>query len=101
MCVILCVCVCPCASVSVSMPTLFTHVNTQKPHGRQLRAVAAVEYVIQMVCDCLCVCIIALMLCVCACVFVCLLSSPLVGINGTDVSPQGAYRESLTSLLLL
>lgn len=49
----------PSASVSVSVPTLFTHVNTQKPHGRPLRAAAAVEYVIQMVCDCLCVCVCA------------------------------------------
>lgn len=95
---ICCVCLCPCASVYVSMPTLFTHVNTQKPHGRRLRAAAAVEYVIQMVCDCLCVCVcIAALICVCALA----LSSLLVRINGTDVSLRGAYRESLTSLHLL
>lgn len=92
--VCVCECLCPCASVS--MPTLFTHVNTQKPHGRPLRAAAAVEYVIQMVCDCLCACIMTL-----TCVCVCVLSSLLVRINGTDVSLRGAYRESLTSLHLL
>lgn len=64
-------CLCPCASVYVSMPTLFTHVNTQKPHGRRLRAAAAVEYVIQMVCDCLCVCVRrGINMCVRACVII-------------------------------
>lgn len=87
---------CPCASASVSVPTLFTHVKTQKPHGRPLRAAAAVEYVIQMVCDCVCV---TALIRVRARELA--LSSLLVRINGTDVPRRGAYRESLTSLHLL
>lgn len=71
-----CVCKRSCVrvySVSVSIPTLFTHVNTQKPHGKPLRAAAAVEYVIQMACDCrgACVCLCrSINTCMCACVII-------------------------------
>lgn len=65
-----CVCVCVRVHLRFFMPTLFTHVNTQKPHGRPLRAAAAVEYVIQMVCDYLCFCIGAII-----CVFTCVIIS--------------------------